>query len=66
MFPRSATLVEGTTATGTSFLEQVGLQGLEEVVGDDDLKITAAEYLPDDILAAPSTQRPDSLLQQRQ
>jgi hypothetical protein len=39
-------------ATWLRLLQQVGLQDLG--IGDDDLEITAADYLPDDILAVPA------------
>jgi hypothetical protein len=42
----------GPAATWLRLLEHVGLQDLG--IGDDDLEITAADYLPDDILAVPA------------
>jgi hypothetical protein len=39
-------------ATWLRLLQHVGLQDLD--IGDDDLEITAADYLPDDILAVPA------------
>jgi hypothetical protein len=39
-------------ATWIRFLQHVGLQDLK--LGDDDLETTAADYLPDDVLAVPA------------
>ncbi|PMD17224.1 hypothetical protein NA56DRAFT_752575 [Hyaloscypha hepaticicola] len=42
----------GPTATWLRLLQHVGLQDLN--LGEEDLRMTAADYLPDDILAVPA------------